>query len=135
MASSSQSRSNLVRYLLIAAASLFVGVVINLTIGNGSVEHDFFNPSFYLLLVMYSIFHIAALSITAILSTILPNRIRPTLYLSLSAIGFLVSVYILGPSKLGGLHLFVIFWGSLVLVALDYAWRVNRQPREDEPSS
>jgi hypothetical protein len=46
----------------------------------------------------------------------------------------LASIYMENPSKIGGVSLFIICWGSLVLIALDYAWGVNIQLRSEAPS-
>jgi hypothetical protein len=116
---------NFVRYVLIAAAVLAIGIAINLAIGNPLGAQTFFNPAFYMLLGEYSIFHMIALSVARIFKLIFSNRIRATLYLSLSIIGFLASIYLLNPRKFGGVHLFIICWSSLVVVALDYAWRIK----------
>lgn len=128
-------QSNLGRYLLIVIAAFCIGFSINLVMRNGWGDLDFFSASFYLVIAMYSIFHIATLSVIAILSATLSIRIRSILYISSSIMGFLVSMYILHPSTFDGVHLFVIFWGSLVLVALDYVWRANRQSSNEKRSS
>jgi hypothetical protein len=86
---------------------------------------ELFDPSFYLLAAEYGIFHMVALSVTAILAAVFSVRIRSILYLLLSVIGLLTSIYMYNQSKYGGLHLFIICWGSLVLIALDYVWRAN----------
>jgi hypothetical protein len=117
--------SNFARYLVIAIVALAVGIAINLAMGNGIDGQNFFNPSFYLLAAEYGIFHMVALSVTAILAAVFSVRIRSILYLLLSVIGLLTSIYMYNPSKYGGLHLFIICWGSLVLIALDYVWRAN----------
>ncbi len=131
----SVSWSNFARYVLIAAVALLIGIAINLAMGNGLGGQDFFNPAFYLLVTEYGIFHVVALSITAILAAIFSPRLRSILYLSLSVLGFLVSIFVFNPSKYGGVHLFIICWGSLVLIALDYVWRTNRHRPDGELSS
>jgi hypothetical protein len=118
--------SNFARYVLIAAAVLFIGIAINLGMGNGLGGQNFFNPSFYLLVAEYSIFHLVSASVAAIFSVIFPVRFRSILYISLPVIGLLASIYLFSPSKYGGIHLFIICWASLVLIALDYVRRVNR---------
>lgn len=127
--------ANFARYVLIAVAALVVGIAINLAIGNGLGGQDFFNPDFYLLLAEYGIFHVVALSVARILSIILSVRVRSILYLSVSIVGFLASIYLLNPSKYGGVHLFIICWGSLVLIALDYIWRANARHQSERLSS
>jgi len=119
--------SNLSRYFLIAAAALLAGIALNLAMGPDPGAPIFSGPSFALLVAMYATLHAVALSFIALLSRILPLRVRVILYPVLSASGFLVSLYFLSPNEFGGIHLFVIFWGGLVLAAMDYAWRANRQ--------
>jgi len=96
---------------------------------------EFFNPGFYLLLAEYGIFHAVALSVARILSMIFSVRVRSVLYLSVSIVGFWASIYLLNPSKYGGVHLFIICWGSLVLIALDYIWRANVRHQSERLSS
>ena len=108
------------RYLLIAVAALAVGIAINLVIGPGLGGQDFFNPGLILLLVWYGCFHVVAASVARILPMIFPIPVRSILYLSLATVGFLASIYLLNPSKYGGVHLFIICWGSFILTALDY---------------
>jgi len=79
-----------------------------------------------LLVAEYSIFHLVSASVAAIFSVIFPVRFRSILYISLPVIGLLASIYLFSPSKYGGIHLFIICWASLVLIALDYVRRVNR---------
>jgi hypothetical protein len=122
---------NVVRYMLIAVAALVTGIAINLAMGNGSGEQNLFNPSLYLLLAEYGIFHVVALSVARILSVTFSVRIRSILYLSLSIIGFLASIYLLNPGKYGGVHLFIICWGSLALIALDYISRADGWPQHE----
>jgi hypothetical protein len=126
--------ANFARYVLIAVAALMIGIAINLVMRNGLGEHDFFSPLFYMALVGYGVFHMVALSVARILSLFFSIRVRAILYLSLSIIGFLASIYLLNPREVGGVHLFIICWSSLVLIALDYAWRTNRQHWSESPS-
>jgi hypothetical protein len=131
--------ANLARYVLIALAVLLFGIAINWAMRGRLGGQIFFGPSLYILLALYGIFHIVALSVARILSLILSLifsiRVRAILYVSLAVIGFfLASIYLLSPSEYGGIHLLIICWGSLVLVALDYAWRVHRQHRNEPPS-
>jgi len=114
--------------LLIALAALVIGIAINWTMGGG--ELNVFDPLAYLALAWYGTFHIVALSVARILSLILSLifsiRVLAILFLSLAVIGFLTSIYLENPTKVGGVSLFIICWSSLVLIALDNAWRVNR---------
>jgi hypothetical protein len=121
--------TGVVRYLLIAIAAFVIGIAINLTIGPRLGGQDFFNPGLILLLVWYGFFHVVAVSVARILSTIFPIPVCSILYLSLATTGFLAAIYLLNPSKYGGIHLFVICWGSLVLVALDYFVRQRSSDR------
>jgi hypothetical protein len=124
--------ANLARYLLIAVVSLGVGIATNVAMRNGSEWKG--DASFYLLVAEYSTFHVVALSVAVILSAVFSIRVRSILYLSVSVAGFLASTYLLSPWKFGGIHLFVICWGSLVLIALDYAWRSSGRHQDEEPS-
>jgi hypothetical protein len=126
------------RYVLIALAALVIGIAINLAMRGGLGELKVFDPLVYLVLAGYGSFHIVALSVARILSLILSLifsiRVRAILPLSLAVIGFLTSIYLESPREVGGISLFVICWGSLVLIALDNAWSVNRQHRSEAPS-
>lgn len=126
---------NIARYVLIAAASLLIGMAVNFAMGHAPIGGKFFDAALYLLLTLYCAFHIVALSAAAILAAIFSSRLRSILYLSLSVLGFLVSLFVFNPSKYGGVHLFIICWGSLVLIALDYVWRTNRRHLNSELSS
>jgi len=117
------------RYVLIAVAALLGGIAINLVIRKGLGGQDFFNPSFYMLLAEYSAFHLGAWSVAMILSKILSARIRSILYLSSSIVGFLASTYLLNPMRYGGIHFFIICWGSLVLISTDFYLRANRREK------
>ena len=121
--------------MLIAAASLFIGMAINFAMGHAPTGANFFDSAFYLLVTLYSTFHIVALSIAAILAAFFSVRLRSIVYLSLSVIGFLASIIVFNPSKSGGVHLFIICWGSLVLIALDYMRRANGRRRNEGLSS
>jgi|SRR6266550_1678455 len=126
------------RCVLIALAALVIGIAINLRMRGGLGEQKLFDPLVYLALVWYGTFHIVALSVARMLSLILSLissiRVRAILFLSLAVIGFLASIYLENPRKVGGVSLFTICWGSLVLISLDYAWNVNRQHRGEAPS-
>lgn len=120
--------AKLARYVLIAIATLVIGIAINLAVGNGLGNQTLFGPEFYLLLTAYGIFHVVALSVVRILSIVFSARVRSILYISVSIVGFLASLYFLSPSKYHGVHLFIICWASLVLIALDHNWRSNAEP-------
>jgi hypothetical protein len=124
------SWSNFARYVLIAVASLAIGIVVNMAMGHGLGRQNFFDPSFFLLLVPYCTFHAVALPAAAMLSAVFSIPVRCIIYLSLSVVGFLASIYLLSPSKFHGIHLFVICWGSLVLIALDYIWNWRHHQNE-----
>jgi hypothetical protein len=123
------------RCVLIALAALAIGIAINVTMRGGSGEHIFLDPLVYMALWRYGTFHIVALSVARILSMIMSFifsiRVRAILLLSLAVTGFLATVYLLNPIEVGGVHLLLICWGSLVLTALDYAWKVNRQHQNE----
>jgi hypothetical protein len=121
--------ANLARYVLIAVAAPVIGIAISLTMWGGLGQLKFFDPLGYMVLAWYGTFHIVALSVVRILSLIFSIRVRVVLYLLLSIVPFLALIYLLNPREVGGIHVFIISWGSLVLIALDYAWRVNRQHR------
>jgi hypothetical protein len=117
--------------VLIALGAFVVGIAGNVALRGGLGEQDFFGPPFYLLVWEYTVFHMAALSGAVILSRILSVRVCATLFLSLSVIGFLSSIYLLNPIKAGGIHFFMIFWGSLILIAWDYALRAKGRSQHE----
>lgn len=141
------------RYVLIAVAALVVGIALNFPFRNGLHWQNFSNPVFYRFLIedgaihgqnfadpffyallgLYGAFHAVALLVARILSLIFSVRVRSILYLSVSIVGFLASIYLVNPLKVG-VHFFMICWGSLVLVALDYFWRANARHRSETPS-
>lgn len=127
--------AHLTRYVLFAVVALALGIAINLTMGNGLGGQNFLSPSFYLLLLECGIFHVIALSSVRISSMIFEIRIRSVLYFSVSVIGFLASMYLLSPTRYGGIHLLTICWASLALISLDYLLRASRRPQPGEPSS
>lgn len=89
----------------------------------------------WMLLTIYGFMHVVALSVASLLAIVLPARYRSGVYFGLSSLAFLASVIVLNPMKIGAVHLFTIFLGSLVLIALDYAWRANRRRRNEALSA
>lgn len=124
--------SNPARYLLIAAAALLFGILISSMLREGPSEDEFFGPGFWLLLMNYSAFHMISASIVRLFSFFFSPRVRSGFYLAFSVFGFLASLYVLQPRDAGGIHLFVVCWGSLVLIALDHFWRISQQGRSNK---
>jgi hypothetical protein len=123
------------RYVRIATVALAAGIAINFEMAIRSAGQIPFIVSLFFIVVLYGSLHVVALSIAAVLARIFSIRVRSAPYLSLSLIGFLGSIVLLSPGKPQGVHLFIIFWGSLVLIALDYFWRVNRRHKNEELAS
>ena len=112
------------RYVLIAALSMALGTVASVLFG---APFEFSYVSLMFNGVVYSFMHVVALCVAALLRIGLTPRRRSKFYLILSVLGFVLSIVFLNPIKLHGVHLVVIFWGSLVVVASDYTWRVAHQ--------
>jgi len=131
---------NRVRYVLIATAAFLVGANINIVIRIRAGWEPLNDPTFNLigflwLVSMYATFHMVASSVVKIVSLICSIRVRSILYLLLSIIGLSASIYLMNPIKIRSTDLFTLCWGSLVLVSLDYAWRVKRRQRDEGLSS
>jgi hypothetical protein len=117
--------SYLARYALIAIMGLIIGVAINVFLGkpfSGQVSPLI---SLLTLLLIYGVLHMAALSVASLLGLFLSAQIRALVYLALAIAGFLTSIFFLRFNM--GLHLFIIFWATLVFIALDYGWRVKKK--------
>jgi len=124
-----------IRYVLIATATLLIGMVLNLSMqrrggANGAVLYEL-----ALVAGMYFTLHLISSSVVALMAKLISNSLRPVLYVLLS-IGFLAaSIFLFSPRDYGGgIHLVVIFCASLVLIALDYAWMMKRQVDHERAS-
>jgi hypothetical protein len=123
-------RSNLARYVVIAAISLGLGAFVNRALGTP------FSPSLpalYMLVLVYAFMHVVALSVVSLLRLFLSSKYRATVYVGLSiSFFFLTSILVLNPVRIGGVHLITIFFGSLVIIASDYAWRAKRLGQRED---
>jgi hypothetical protein len=116
-------------YPLIAFAALMAGIFINRASGqsfSGNVDPA---SSFIFLLLIYSVLHVAAISVAAVIGHLLAPHPRSTVYLVLSLAAFVASVWVLLPGR-NGVHLLVIFAGSLALIATYYFWLVHGRVQE-----
>jgi hypothetical protein len=124
--------ASIARYALVAVLAFILGFAINLAIGirlGRQISFDL--PGLILLLGVYGGFHVVALSVARILSLIFSVRVRSILYLAVSIAGFLAMIYLANPIQYRGVHLFIICWGSLVFVALDYFLRANERHQDN----
>jgi hypothetical protein len=124
--------ANIARYALIAVLAFILGFAINSAIGVGLGRQISFDlPGLIFVLGVYGGFHVAALSVARILSLIFSVRVRSILYLVVSIVGLLVMIYLADPIQYRGVHLFIICWGSLVFVALDYFLRAGGRHQDN----
>jgi len=120
-------RINFVRYMLIASIALFVGIAANFAV-QPRPPGDNINPiiSFLSLFWFYGVLHIISASATRLVAFFWKPHFRSVLYVAASVIGFLASLIFLPFDKYHGFHLFVIYWGSLLLISIDYFGRVRK---------
>jgi hypothetical protein len=111
----------IIRYVILAALVLAVGIGINLIIlGGFRSDADLISP-FLFLITMYTMLHAVAACVAVIIAKAVDSiTIKSITYVGLSGIGLLVSIFLLSPSKENGVHLFVILWASLFVMSLDY---------------
>ena len=116
-------------YLCIAAGTLLLGVLVNLFIGSGSDDNIDPLLSFLLLLWLYFIWHLAAISIALLVSRVLDPRPRAVSFFAASATAVLLSIKwtVFGEDGVPfdeGIHLVVIYAVNLFFAASYYFWMV-----------
>jgi hypothetical protein len=112
-------------YLLIALAALPVGILINMASGQTVSENEDPVLSFIFLLAIYVPLHLPVIACAALIAIFLRPRPRSIVYFVISIVAFVLAASALASPWKDGVHLFVIFAGSLILIAGYYLWLVH----------
>jgi hypothetical protein len=115
-----------VRYILLAYFTLFAGGLLNLVIGGRSrfeaVERSSF-VELWLLLALYAGMHAMIWGVSVGVGYFLEAKVRVISIATTSIVFFVGSLLLYDPRTYQGLHIFVIFLASLVVITLDNLWR------------
>jgi len=120
-----------IRYLAIATACLFLGIALNAAL-RGNLGDDL-DPVFslFVLVVLWCMLHIISVSAASVTAIFFRGRVLSLVYVISSVSGFLASIFFF--YRTGGVHLFIIFCGSLVLISVDYFRRFQRSVSRGQP--